>query len=122
MSNLRPFPVAISYVPFYIPADHADYQRSDQAFIDDAWACLKAIQPELNDHDLLASHCSRYRFAQPVCGVHCQQNLPPQNPFKGVITADTTAYYPEDRGISESIGFGRALARNVASLVRGHRE
>jgi protoporphyrinogen oxidase len=108
----------VAYVPFYIPADHPDYQRPNQAFIDDAWSCVKAIQPALGDEDFLASHCSRYRFAQPVCGVHFQETLPPREPFPGVITADTTAYYPEDRGISESIGFGRALAREMAMRAR----
>jgi len=27
--------------------------------------------------------------------------------------ADTSYYYPEDRGISESIGFGRRMARDA---------
>ena len=115
MSNLRPLQGHIAYVPFYIPADHPDYQRPNEAFIADAWACLKAINSQLSDTDLLASHCSRYRFAQPVCGVHFQQSLPPLQPFPGVFTADTTAYYPEDRGISESIHFGRELARRVVA-------
>jgi protoporphyrinogen oxidase len=113
MSNLRSFNGHVAYVPFYIPADHPDYQRPNQAFIDDAWACLKAINPQLSDPDLLAVHCSRYRFAQPVCGLHFQQSLPPLQPFPGVFTADTTAYYPEDRGISESIHYGRKLARDA---------
>jgi len=113
MSNLRPLQGHIAYVPFYIPADHPDYQRPNEAFIADAWACLKAINPQLSDADLLASHSNRYRFAQPVCGVQFQQSLPPLQPFQGVFTADTTAYYPEDRGISESIGFGRELARRA---------
>ena len=118
MSNLSPLPGHIAYVPFYIPADHPDYQRPNEAFIADAWACLKAINPQLSDTDLLASHCSRYRFAQPVCGVHFQQSLPPLQPLPGVFTADTTAYYPEDRGISESIDFGRKLARQAVEVVR----
>ena len=113
MSNLRPLSGHVSYVPFYIPADHPDYQRPNEAFITDAWQCLKAINPGLRDDDLIASHCSRYRYAQPVCGVNFRQSLPPLKPFPGVFTADTTAYYPEDRGISESIGFGRALARQA---------
>lgn len=117
MSNLRDLPGPISYVPFYIPADHPDYQRPNAAFISDAWQCLKAINPELSDDDLIASHCSRYRYAQPVCGRHFLQSLPPQQPFPGVFTADTTAYYPEDRGISESFGFGRTLARRAAGLT-----
>lgn len=118
MSNLRPLPGHVSYVPFYIPADHADYQRPNEAFIADAWQCLQAINHELGDDDLIASHCSRYRYAQPVCGVNFQQTLPPLQPFPGVFTADTTAYYPEDRGISESIGFGRALARRAVGAER----
>ena len=118
MSNLRPLPGHVSYVPFYIPADHPDYQRPNEAFIADAWQCLQAINPELSDDDLIASHCSRYRYAQPVCGVNFQQTLPPLQPFPGVFTADTTAYYPEDRGISESIGFGRALARRAVGAER----
>ena len=118
MSNLRPLQGHISYVPFYIPADHPDYQRPDAAFIADAWRCLQAINPGLHDADLVASHCSRYRFAQPVCGVNFRSSLPPLQPFPGVFSADTTAYYPEDRGISESINFGRALARQAAGLAR----
>lgn len=119
MSNLRPLQGHIAYVPFYIPANHPDYQRPNEAFIADAWACLKAINPQLSDIDLLASHCSRYRFAQPVCGVQFQRSLPPLQPFPGVFTADTTAYYPEDRGISESIDFGRKLARLAVEVVLG---
>lgn len=116
MSNLRPLGAHVSYVPFYIPADHPDYQRPNAAFITDAWDSIKAINPQLSDADLIASHCSRYRYAQPVCGVGFQQSLPPLRPFPGVITADTTAYYPEDRGISESIDFGRKLARQAVGI------
>ena len=83
MSNLRHLQGHIAYAPFYIPADHPDYQRPNEAFIADAWACFKAINPQLSDTDLLASHCSRYLFAQPVCGVNFQASLPPLQPFLG---------------------------------------
>lgn len=112
-SNLRPLQGHITYVPYYIPASHPDYQRPDQAFIADSIACLKAMNPDLTDADVLASHCSRYRYAQPVCGTHFQQSLPPLNPLPGVTTVDTTVYYPEDRGIAESVAYGRKLARQI---------
>ena len=115
MSNLQPISPHITYVPFYMPADHPDYSRPNEAFIADSIACLKAINPELNDCDILASQCSRYRYAQPVCGTHFLNSLPPLNPIANVWIADTTVYYPEDRGISESVGFGRDLARQVAA-------
>ena len=34
-------------------------------------------------------------------------------PVQGLWVADTSYYYPEDRGISESIGFGRKMAREA---------
>jgi hypothetical protein len=44
------------------------------------------------------------------------ENLPPANiPVKGLWVADTSHYYPEDRGISESIEFGRKMAREAIS-------
>ena len=44
-----------------------------------------------------------------------KSSLPSIEPFKNVFTLDTTFYYPEDRGISESIGFGRDLVRRILS-------
>ena len=118
MSNLRPIKPHITYVPFYMPAEHPNYGRSSGAFIADSIACLKAINPELQAADILASHCSRYRYAQPVCGTHFLDTLPPLNPIANIWIADTTVYYPEDRGISESVGFGRDLARKVVKALQ----
>jgi len=118
MSNLRPITPHITYVPFYMPAEHPDYGRPNGAFIADSIDCLKAINPELQDADILASHCSRYRYAQPVCGTHFLDTLPPLNPIANIWIADTTVYYPEDRGISESVGFGRNLARQVLKALK----
>ena len=119
MSNLRPLRPHITYVPFYMPTEHPDYQRPDQAFIDDSISCLRAAQPRLSDRDILATHCSRYRYAQPICGANFLSTLPPVNPLPNVWIADTTVYYPDDRGISESVNFARKLAREVAEKVRG---
>ena len=113
MSNLRDLPNHITYIPFYIPDDHPNYLRKNEEFIKEAWNCLRTINKKLKKSDLIASHCNRYRFAQPVCGVNHKSNLPSQEPFPGLFTVDTSAYYPEDRGISESIDFGRNLVRKI---------
>ena len=113
MSNLRKLPIHITYIPFYIPRDHPDYLREDEFFISDAWACINAINTELDKKDLIASHCSRYSYAQPICGTNFKNQLPEKEPFKGIFTVDTTVYYPEDRGISESIDYGRELVRLI---------
>ena len=120
-SNLRPLQGHITYVPYYMPASHPDYQRPDEAFIADSIACLQAINPDLARADVLAAHCSRYRYAQPVCGTHFHQSLPPLQPLPGITTADTTVYYPEDRGIAESVGYGRELARQVVRVLQADR-
>jgi protoporphyrinogen oxidase len=117
MSNLRPLQPHITYVPFYMPAELPEYRRPDDAFIADAIRCLKAINPDLRDHDILASHCSRYRYAQPICDINFRSKLPPLTPLTNVWIADTTFYYPEDRGISESIDFGRQLAQQAARAL-----
>lgn len=114
MANLQPLEPHITYIPFYMPAEHPDYSRPNQSFIEDSIACLKAINPTLQNSDIIASHCSRYRYAQPVCTTHFLRTLPPLNPIPNAWIADTTVYYPEDRGIAESVGFGRNLARQVA--------
>ena len=59
---------------------------------------------------------SRYRHAQPICDPGYLSNLPPVAlPIKGLFVADTSYYYPEDRGISESIGFGRQMAKDATA-------
>jgi protoporphyrinogen oxidase len=59
----------------------------------------------------LASHVGRLRYAQPVCPPGFADMIPPvQTPITGLQIADTCFYYPEDRGISEGIRLGRAMA------------
>ena len=109
ISNLRELDHYITYVPFYMPETHPEYLLENNNFIKKAWNCLKLINPNLKNSDLIASHCSRYRFAQPVCTTNYHKKLPSKKPFNGVYTVDTNFYYPEDRGINESFSFGRNL-------------
>jgi hypothetical protein len=42
--------------------------------------------------------------------------IPPvRTPIAGLMIADTCFYYPEDRGIAESVRLGQAMARMIAS-------
>lgn len=111
-SNLRPLGEHIVYVPFYMPGDLPKYAEPDAAFIEKVRGFLKRINPALRDEDFLDIRASRYRFAQPVCPPGFLDRLPPiALPVKGLWVADTSYYYPEDRGISESIGLARKMAR-----------
>jgi len=115
-TNLRPLDSHIVYVPFYMPGGHPKFAEPDQAFLDKVRRYLKKINPALADEDFIDLRASRYRYAQPICNPGYLDKLPPAGlPVKGLWVADTSYYYPEDRGISESIGFGRALAKEAAA-------
>jgi protoporphyrinogen oxidase len=113
-TNLRPLDWHIVYVPFYMPGDHPKYAQSDDVFVQKVRRYLKKINPALADKDFLSMNVSRYLYAQPVCGPRYLERLPSVSlPVKGLWAADTSYYYPEDRGVSESIQFGRQLAKKV---------
>lgn len=115
-TNLRPMDVHIVYVPFYMPGEHPKYAEPDAVFIDKVRRYLMQINTTLVEEDFIDIRASRYRHAQPICEPGFLDRLPPRKlPVEGLWVADTSHYYPEDRGISESIGFGRMLAREVVA-------
>jgi protoporphyrinogen oxidase len=112
-SNLRAVPGGdtVVYVPYYMPTDNPLWNRSDETFVTEALACLARINPDVTSKDLLAAHVGRLRYAQPVCPAGFANMIPPiQTAIVGLQIADTCFYYPEDRGISEGIRLGRAMA------------
>lgn len=110
-SNLRQVGPTIVYVPFYMPSTHPKFDRPDEAFVSESLAYLKRIKPGLTDADVLGTHVGRLKHAQPVCTPNFLDKLPPiQSGIRGLQVADTCYYYPEDRGISESVRFGKMMA------------
>lgn len=115
-SNLRPLDQNIVYVPFYMPGEHPKFQDSDEIYLTKVQNYLQKINPELKSSDFLEMRASRYRYAQPICSPEHLSRLPSvQLPIKHLWAADTSYYYPEDRGISESIEFGRNLAKQAVA-------
>ncbi len=115
-TNLRPLKDHIVYVPFYMPGEHPKFGDDNQVFLDKVRRYLKRINPALTDADFIDMRASRYRYAQPICDPGYLEHLPPARlPVDGLWVADTSYYYPEDRGISESIGFGRNMARDAVA-------
>ncbi len=113
-SNLRPLDCHIVYVPFYMPGEHPKFAEDDQVFLDKVKRYFKKINPALTDDDVIAMYASRHRHAQPIYEPGYLDRLPPARlPVQGLWVADTSHYYPEDRGISESIDFGRRMAREA---------
>lgn len=113
-SNLRPVDDTIVYVPYYMPTSQPKWQWTDQQFIDEAFGYIQRINPAITQSDLIDATVGRLRYAQPVCEPNFYEKLPAvQTPISGLQIADTCFYYPEDRGVSESIRFGRSMAEAV---------
>lgn len=119
-TNLRPLGQHVVYVPFYVPGENPLFAEPDEAFLNKVRRYLKKINPSLTDEDFVDIRASRYRYAQPICDPGYLDKLPPvELPVRGLWVADTSYYYPEDRGISESIGFGRQMAKMAAGQDTG---
>jgi len=113
-SNLRPTGASVVYIPYYMPAGHPKFARDDAFFRNEGFGYLKLLNPALGDGDVIACQVSRLRHAQPVCPPGFAAMLPPvQTSIRGLQIADTCFYYPEDRGISESVRFGKMMAAGI---------
>lgn len=114
-SNLRHLPDTVVYVPYYMPQTHPKFSRSSEDFVAEAFGYLRRLNPALQAGDLKASHVGRLRYAQPVCPPGFLAKIPKvQTAISGLQIADTCFYYPEDRGISESVRYGKLMARAIA--------
>jgi protoporphyrinogen oxidase len=117
-SNLRPVSDTIVYVPYYMPVTQPKWAWKDQQFIDEAFGYVKRINPQIGEDDVLDARVGRLRHAQPICEPNFRDKLPPvQTPIKGLQIADTCYYYPEDRGVAESVRLGRRMAEDSGKQV-----
>jgi protoporphyrinogen oxidase len=108
-SNLMPMEHSIVYVPFYMPQNQNKFKDNDDVFIRKVKSYLMQINLKLSNDDFLDFHVSRYLYSQPVCPPQFLNILPPINcRIQGLKVADTSYYYPEDRGISESFKFAKS--------------
>ncbi len=109
---------SIVYVPYYMPATQDKFSWSDQTLLDEAFSCLGRINPNLTRADILDTKVARLRYGQPVCEPGFAEKIPPvQTPIAGLQIADTCFYYPEDRGVAESLRLGSAMAVSLDTHV-----
>ena len=114
-TNLMPMKDSIVYMPFYMPQNEKKFNDKDDIFKNKAKQYLMTVSKNLADNDITEMHVSRLYYAQPVCTVNFLSKLPPINcGIKNLKVADTSYYYPEDRGISESFKFAR---KNLADEI-----
>jgi protoporphyrinogen oxidase len=110
-SNLRVLDNTIVYVPYYMPIDNPKFSWPDDRLLEEAFGYLQRINPDLTKADIISQYVGRLKHAQPICEPGFAAKIPPvKTPIDGLQIADTCFYYPEDRGISESVNIGREMA------------
>ncbi len=115
-SNLRPMDETVVFVPYYMPTSHPKFSWSSEQLLDEAFGYIRRINPDIAREDILASYVARLRHAQPICPPGFAAQIPPiQTAIAGLQIADTCFYYPEDRGIAESVRIGREMAARVGA-------
>lgn len=114
-TNLRPLGQdTVVYVPYYMPVTNMKFSWPDDRLLSEAFACLQRINPAVAQSDIRATKVARLRYGQPICEPGFAAKIPPvQTPIAGLQIADTCYYYPEDRGIAESVRLGSAMAEAV---------
>lgn len=114
-SNLRRVgDTTIVYVPYYMPVCKPKFSWPDEMLREEAFSCLQRINPALMSDDIVDVKVGRLKHGQPVCEPGFAAKIPPvQTPIHGLQIADTCFYYPEDRGIAESVRLGRNMARSI---------
>ena len=106
----------IVYAPYYMPTDNERWGWSDDTLLDEAFKTIQSVNPDISESDLIARQASRLAYSQPICTPNFSDRLPPiETSVPGVQVADTCYYYPEDRGISESVGLGKRMAQTALS-------
>jgi protoporphyrinogen oxidase len=109
-SNLRPMDAAHVYVPFYMPHTHPNWPLEEKDIIAKARGYLAAVNPKAAATEQ-AARAFRYEYAQPVCPPGFKDMLPGYDTgLDGILAADTSHAFPEDRSITECIRIAKELA------------
>jgi protoporphyrinogen oxidase len=105
---------SIVYVPYYMPVTNEKFSWADERLLAEAFDCLQRVNPAVTGEDIVATKVARLRYGQPVCEPGFAAKIPPtQTPIEGLQIADTCYYYPEDRGIAESVRIGQRMASTI---------
>jgi protoporphyrinogen oxidase len=112
-TNLNPLNQSILYIPYYMPINMEKFKKSDDFFIKQTIGYLKKIKASFDLNDILSIKVNRYRHAQPVCEKNFLKKIPKfkVSNIDNLFIGDTSFYYPEDRGISESIRFAKRMVK-----------
>jgi protoporphyrinogen oxidase len=104
----------IVYLARYLDASSPFYRLPPAKVLEEFYGKLKGILPAFDERLVLKAHVMRAEHAQPIVRPgRGAQIAPHQLPVQGLWLANMSQIYPEDRGMSYSIGMGRRVARAI---------
>ena len=115
-SNLRKIEndLKIIYLPYYMPITYDKFEKSDEYFFEETFNYLQMLNPNLKKEDVIDFSVNKLKYAQPICDVGFKEKIPPiQTDIEDLYIADTCFYYPEDRGVSESIKLAKTIIEKI---------
>lgn len=102
------------YLAKYLDTKDPFFALPPQAVLADYYGWLKKVLPGFDPSQVLGAHVMKAEHSQPIVTPGQQARIPPHClPVEGLWLANMTQIYPEDRGMSYSIGMGRKVARQM---------
>ncbi|HKH19026.1 MAG TPA: NAD(P)/FAD-dependent oxidoreductase [Solirubrobacteraceae bacterium] len=109
------------YVANYLPHGHELLGLDAGALLGRYEAGLRAVNPAFSTDWVLRSWLHVEPAAQPIVTVGYGERIPPlRTPAAGLVLANTTQVYPEDRGTNYAVRLGEAAAAAVPVCLDAH--
>jgi protoporphyrinogen oxidase len=104
----------IMYLAKYLDTSEPFYSLGNEAILEEYYAQLKKVFPNFDPAMVIKAHVMKADYTQPIVTLGYGARIPPHRlPVEGLYLANMTQIYPEDRGMSYSIGMGRKVAKQM---------
>jgi protoporphyrinogen oxidase len=111
------------YVANYLPKGHELLGLSPDELLDRYTPGLQAINPAFDRSWVKQLWLHREPAAQPIVTVGYREKIPAmKTPRRGLVLANTTQIFPEDRGTNYAVREGDEAARAMLDWLPGERE
>lgn len=102
----------IVYLAKYLDTADPFYALPPKEVLKNFLGHLKKVYPQFDESMVTASQVMRAEYTQPIVTPGYGKRIPPHRlPVEGLYLCNMTQIYPEDRGMSYSIGLGAKVAR-----------
>lgn len=103
------------YLARYLDTAEPFFRAPDKAVLEDYYKHAKDVLPSFDPSMVEKAHVMRADYTQPIVTPGYGARIPGHRlPVKGLYLANMTQIFPEDRGMSYSVGLGRKAASLIA--------